>query len=92
MPVRETRRPRIVGNPSQPDGLGIFDERTEHTAPLRELADCLGCLLVHADMQKLFQQAISADDSQCGVSGVRDISRSADDAVQHSLQGQLLND
>ena len=63
-----------------------------NTASLGELADCLGCLLVHADMQELFEQAISADDSQCGVPGVRDISRGADNAVQHSWQGQLLND
>jgi hypothetical protein len=92
MAVRETRRPRIVGNPSQSDGLGIFDERAEHAASLGEFADCLGRLLVHTDMQELFEQAISADDSQCGVPGVRDISRGADNAVQHSRQGQLLND
>ena len=92
MAVRETRRPRIVGNPSQPDGLGIFDQRAEHTASFGELTDSLDRLFVHTAMQELFQQAISADDSQCGVPGVRDISRGVDNAVQHSWQGQLLND
>jgi hypothetical protein len=43
-------------------------------------------------MQELFQQAISADDSQGGVPGVRDISRRCDNAVQHGGQGKLLHD
>src|SRR5215218_2161657 len=73
-------------------GWGSSMSAPSNTASLGELADCLGCLLVHADMQELFEQAISADDSQCGVPGVRDISRGADNAVQYSRQGQLLND
>ena len=43
-------------------------------------------------MQKLFEQTIGADDSQCGVPGTRDISRRVDNAEQHRRQGQLLDD
>ena len=41
---------------------------------------------------ELFEQAISADYSQCGVPGARDISRRGDNAAQDCWQGQLLDD
>jgi hypothetical protein len=43
-------------------------------------------------MQELFKQAISTNHPQCGVPGIRDISRGVDNAVQHRRQRQLLND
>jgi hypothetical protein len=43
-------------------------------------------------MQELFKQAISTNHPQCGVPGIRDISRGVDNAVQHRRQRQFLND
>jgi len=81
MAVREARRPGILGNPSQPDRLGIFDQSPENATSLGKLTDRLHCPVVETHMQELFEQAISADDSACGVPGVRDISRGVDNAA-----------
>ena len=74
MAGRKARRSGIVGNPGQPDRLGILDQYAQYAAPFRKLADCLDCLLVQSHVQELFEQAISADDAQCGVPGARDVS------------------
>ena len=71
----------IVGNPGQPDRLGIVDQPLVRRVFAHRLP---GLFLVQSPMQELFQQAISADDTQRGVPGVRDISRAVDDAVQHT--------
>jgi len=53
----------VVGNPSQPDGLGIFDQCAEQGASPWELTYCADGLVVQTNMQEPFQQAIGANHS-----------------------------
>ncbi len=85
---REAGRPGIRPEVVEADGLGVRDQRAEHTATAGEMADGIRVFDREPDVDELIQGgAIGGDDPERPVLGIHQFDGSFDDATQDD--GQL---
>ena len=92
MPLREAHRAVVSGDRVEADRPGVVDQGTEQAVPLRQMADPVGGLLCHPDVDELLQPTALGDHPESTVAGADEFHRCLHNRAENRWQFQVRDD